>query len=159
MPAKDEMTIDERRKYLKRMKERYWTADRRTVGDLLTEMEAVTGLHHKSLVRLVRGSTLERKPRRKSRGRTYGYEVEDTVWVVWESLDYVCAERLTPVLAPTARHLEYFGELVLTAELEAQLARTGRATVQLQNGGGTLERGRLQLCGRQWILADLLDRT
>lgn len=130
MPAEDEMTIDERRKYLKRMRERYWAADRPGRGELLREMEAVTGLHRKSLIRLVRGSTLERKPRRKSRGRTYGFEVEDAVRVVWESLDYVCAERLTPALLPTARHLEHFGELVLTADLEAQLARISRATVQ-----------------------------
>jgi len=27
--------------------------------------------------------------------------VADVVRVVWESLDYVCAERLTPVLVPT----------------------------------------------------------
>ncbi|MDA1349733.1 MAG: integrase, partial [Chloroflexi bacterium] len=64
------------------------------------------------------------------RGRTYGSEVEDVIRVVWESLDYVCAERLTPVLVPTARHLEHFGELVLTTDLEAQLARISRATVQ-----------------------------
>ncbi len=103
MPAEDEMTIDERRKYLKRMRERYWATDRLERGKLLTEIEAVTGLHRKSLIRLVRGSTLERKPRRKSRGRTYGFEVEDAVRVVWESLDYVCAERLTPTLLQLGR--------------------------------------------------------
>ena len=130
MPAEDEMTINERRKYLKRMRERYWGADRRRRGELLSEMEAVTGLHRKSLVRLVRGPTLERKPRSTSRGRTYGPEVEDAIRVVWESLDYVCAERLTPALVPTARHLEGFGELVLTADLEGKLARISRASVQ-----------------------------
>ena len=130
MPAEDEMTINERRKYLRRMRERYWGADRVGRGKLLTEMESVTGMHRKSLIRLVRGPTLERKPRSRSRGRTYGPEVEDAIGVVWESLDYVCAERLTPALVPTARHLEGFGELVLTADLEAQLSRISRATVQ-----------------------------
>ena len=130
MPAEHEMTIDERRKYLKRMRERYWRADRRRRSELLSEMEAVTGLHRKSLIRLVRGPTLERKPRSRSRGRTYGPEVEDVIRVVWESLDCVCAERLTPVLVPTARHLERFGELVLTVDLEAKLAGISRATVQ-----------------------------
>jgi|TARA_Y100000294_G_scaffold157920_1_gene159830 hypothetical protein len=130
MLAKDEMTIDERRKYLKRMRERYWAADRAGRGELLTEMEAVTGLHRKSLIRLVRAPTLERKRSHRKRGRAYGPEVEDAIRVVWESLDYVCAERLTPVLVQTARHLERFGELVLTADLEAQLARVSRATVQ-----------------------------
>ena len=130
MPAEDEMTINERRKYLKRMRERYWAAGRQGRGELLTEMEAVVGLHRKSLIRLLRGPTLEGKPRSRSRGRTYGPEVDDAIRVVWESLDYVCAERLTPALVPTARHLERFGELVLTVDLEAQLARISRATVQ-----------------------------
>ena len=130
MPAEDEMTINERRKYLSRVRERYWGTDRAGRGELLTEMEAVTGLHRKSLIRLVRGSTLERKRRRRVRGRTYGPEVEDAIRVVWESLDYVCAERLTPALLPTARHLAQFRELLLTGEVENQLGRISRATVQ-----------------------------
>jgi len=130
MPVEDEMTIGERRKYLKRMRDRYWGADRMGRGELLTEMEVVTGLHRKSLIRLVRGPTLERMPRRRVRGRSYGPEVEDAVRVIWESLDYVCAERLTPALLTTARHLAEFGELWLTAELEGQLSRISRATVQ-----------------------------
>ena len=130
MPADEEMTIDERRKYLNRMRGRYWAADRMRRGELLTEMEAVTGLHRKSLIRLVRGPSLERKRRHRVRGRTYGPDVEDAIRVVWESLDYVCAERLTPVLVPTARHLEHFGELAVTGELERQLSRISRATVQ-----------------------------
>ena len=130
MPADEEMTIDERGKYLKRMRERYLGSDRKRRGELLSEMEAVTGLHRKSVVRLIRGATLERKPRRRVRGRSYGPEVEDAVRVIWESLDYVCAERLTPALLQTARHLAQFAELSLTAKLETQLARISRATVQ-----------------------------
>ena len=130
MPAEDDMTIDERRKYLRRVRDRYWAADRMNRGMLLTEAESVTSMHRKSLIRLVGGPTLDRKPRTRVRGRTYGPDVEDAIRVVWESLDYVCAERLTPALAPTARHLESFNELVLTADLEAQLGRISRATVQ-----------------------------
>jgi hypothetical protein len=48
---------------------------------------------------------------------------------VWESLDYVCAERLTPVLLRTARHLAGFGEVRLNAEVQEQLAHISRATV------------------------------
>jgi hypothetical protein len=52
------------------------------------------------------------------------------VQVVWESLDYVCAERLTPALLPTARQLARWEELVLTLEVEAALRTISRATVQ-----------------------------
>lgn len=130
MPADDAMTIDERRKYLTTMRRRYARANRAEKGRLLTEMEAVTGLHRKSLVRLLNQASLARVPRTTRRRRTYGVAVEHVVAVVWESLDYVCAERLQPVLLRTAQHLAGCGELVLTAELEAQLATISRATVQ-----------------------------
>jgi len=67
MSTEDEMTIDERVKYLRRMKKRYRKANRKEQGRLLDEMEAVTELHRKSLIRLMNGS-LERTPRRASSG-------------------------------------------------------------------------------------------
>jgi hypothetical protein len=45
-------------------------------------------------------------------------------------LDYVCAERLTPGLVPTARLLAQHGELVLPPELAIQLGQISVATVQ-----------------------------
>ncbi len=56
--------------------------------------------------------------------------VADVVRVVWESLDYVCAERLTPELLSTARHLARWEEVVLTPEMEVALGSISRATVQ-----------------------------
>ena len=53
MPADDKRSIDERRKYLKRIYPRYRDADRTTKGALLSEMEAYTDLHRKSLLRLL----------------------------------------------------------------------------------------------------------
>jgi hypothetical protein len=128
--ADDEMTIDERRKYLKKIQPRYQPADRAGRSALLTEMAAVTGFHRKSLIRLLAAPTLERRPRDRQRGRTYDAEVRAVVAMVWESLDYICAERLTPALASTARHLAAFGECHLTPEVEAQLGRISRANVQ-----------------------------
>jgi hypothetical protein len=60
-------------------------------------MEQVTGLHRKSLLRLLHAGSLARKKRTTPRQRTYGVAVEQVILLVWESLDYVCAERLTPV--------------------------------------------------------------
>lgn len=124
------MTIEERRKYLARMEPRYRSADRAQQGRLLDEMEAMTGLHRKSLVRLLQAGGLARQPRRRQRGRVYGSDVDDALRVIWESLDYVCAERLTPALLPTAWVLAHHGELLLTPDLEAQLGQISIASVQ-----------------------------
>lgn len=56
MSANEEMTIDERYKYLRQMKKRYQKASRKEKGRLLDEMEAVTGQHRKGLTRLMNGS-------------------------------------------------------------------------------------------------------
>ena len=120
MPTEDEMTVNERRKYLKRMKVRYVAAKRAERGQLLTEMEQVTELHRKSLTRLMQAPSLERKRRQTPRARHYGLEVERLIVRVWESRDSVCAERLTPGLLTMAQHLARFEPLGLTTQLEEQ---------------------------------------
>ncbi len=128
--ADADMTIDERRKYLTKMQPRYRAADRAGRGVLLAEMTAVTGLHRQSLARLLGAPALARQPRQGRHQRIYGLEVRAVIATVWESLDYICAERLTPTLLPSARHLAQFGECVLTEAVAAKLATISRATVQ-----------------------------
>ena len=124
------MTITEHRKYLARMLPRYLAADRPQQSLLLTEMQTVTGLHRKSLLRLLNASSLARQPRSRQRTRTYGAPVDDALRLIWETLDYVCAERLTPALVSTAHLLAHHGELTLTDDLLAQLGQISVASVQ-----------------------------
>jgi hypothetical protein len=129
MSDTEKMTIDERRKYLRMMKERYVKAGRKAKGQLLDEMEAVTGLDRKTLIRLMNGG-LARKPRRRQRGTIYGPQVDDALRVIYESYDYICAERLTPNLVGMACHLARHGELEVTSLLLAQLEQISISTVQ-----------------------------
>src|SRR3954454_7142242 len=124
------MTVDERRKCLKRMQGRYLAASREERGRRLDELAELTGLDRKSVVRLLKGASLERQPRRQQRGREYGAAVDDALRVIWESLDYVCAERLTPALVSTAEQLARHGELTVTDDLLSQLGRISISSVQ-----------------------------
>jgi hypothetical protein len=131
MPREERMTVDERRKYLKLVGPRYARASRGERSALITEMASVTGLHRKSLLRLLHGPTLERAPRRlRVRRRRYGAAVGEVIRVVWESLDYICAERLTPALLPTAQQLARWEELALTDAVAGHLATISQSTVQ-----------------------------
>ncbi len=130
MSIDDKMTVDERRKYLNTVKKRYEQADQHGRGLLLTEMEAVTGLHRKSLIRLLHAPSLERQPRRRQRGRTYGPAVEDALWVIADSLDHICAERLQPNLVWLAQHLAAHEELTVSPAVLAQLGQIGVATIR-----------------------------
>lgn len=131
MPDEEKMSVNERRKYLKLVAPRYYKAQRRERSQLLTEMGEVTGLNRKSLIRLMSLPNLERAPRKKRlRARRYGAAVAEVVRIVWESLDYICAERLTPALQDTARQLAEWKELTLSSEVEEKLGSISRATVQ-----------------------------
>lgn len=130
MPDAERMTVNERRKCLKRMQGRYLSGTREERSRLLDELVVLTGLHRKSVVRLLKASSLERQPRRRQRGRAYGAAVDDALRVIWESLDHICAERLTPALVSTAKQLARHGELEVTEELLEQLGRISVASVQ-----------------------------
>ena len=129
MATKEQMTIDERYKYLRLVQERYWAAGRTERSSLLNELEKVTELHRKSLIRLLRGG-LKRKRRRRQRGRTYGAEVDDALRVISESMDHICAERLQPNLVWLAKHLAQHGELTVNKQLLQQLDKISVSTVR-----------------------------
>lgn len=129
MSTDDKMTIDERWKYLRKVQPRYLRASRKERGKLLDEMQAVTEQDRKTLIRRMK-SDLVRKPRKRQRGRTYGADVDDALRVIYESLDYVCAERLTPNLVWLAKHLAAHREMEITPALLEQLGRISVSTVR-----------------------------
>lgn len=128
MPPHKIMSIDERRTYLSIMAVRYAQADKAKRVQLLDEMQAVTQMHRKSLVRLLHGD-LSRHLRQKQRGSTYGPQVDDALRVISESYDYPCAERLATNLATMARQLARHGEMTVTPDLLEKLDRIGPATI------------------------------
>jgi hypothetical protein len=148
MSNEDKMNIDERRKYLRRMKKRYVQAGRKEQGRLLDEMEAVTELHRKSLIRLINGD-LERQPRQGQRGRTYGAEVGYALSIIAESFDYLCAERLTPNLVWMANHLATHGEMVVSPPLLEKLDQISISTTQRILGRIPRDKPRLPRKGPQ----------
>ncbi|HUW12278.1 MAG TPA: hypothetical protein VM537_21310 [Anaerolineae bacterium] len=129
MPNEEKMSIDERWKYLGLIKTRYVNGNKVERGSLLDEMEAITAMHRKSLIRRMSGS-LERQPRCKQRGRTYGPEVEDALRVISESFDHICAERLQPNLVWMATLLAQHGEMEVSPPLLDKLGRISVSTVR-----------------------------
>jgi hypothetical protein len=133
MEKEEKMTLNERRKYLRKQQSRYYAADRKERGQLLDEMGSITGLHRKALIRLMH-SDLKRKLRQKQRGRTYGNEVEDALRIIRESYDGICAERLAGNLGTMAQQLQEHSEMVLTEGLLAQLQNISLATIKRKLG-------------------------
>jgi hypothetical protein len=129
MSNNEKMNIGEKRKYLGLEKPRYKRAGRKEKGRLLDDMATITGLDRKTLIRQMNGS-LARKPRNRERGKKYTALFDNALRVIYESLDCICAERLTPNLVWMARHLEAHHELETTPELVAQLEKVSISTVE-----------------------------
>jgi hypothetical protein len=129
MPSEDKMPINDRYKYLRRAQKQYLKATRQERTQLLDHMQHITGLNRKTLIRHM-NSKIERKPRKRQRGKTYGPKVDDALRVISETLDHVCAERITPQLVPMAKQLAAHGELEISAELLHKLACISISTVR-----------------------------
>jgi hypothetical protein len=126
--ATDDMSIEERYQYLRRMRKQYQGADVRQKQELLDQMVVYTGLHRKSVIRRLNGS-LERQTRSRERDKTYGAEVDEVLALIWETLDRICPLRLQPVLVSTGRWLAAHGELTWSPTLEGQLAKISVSSV------------------------------
>jgi hypothetical protein len=129
MTETEAMNINERRKYIHKMWGRYRQAKKKEKGKLLDEIEAVTGMHRKAIIRLLNGR-LSRKKRSRERGREYGVAIDDAVRVIARSLDYPCAERLQPNLVYMAKLLRSHGELRVGKETLEKLARVSVSTLK-----------------------------
>ena len=131
MCQEKKMGLDARLEYLWNMRQRYRDAERSERTRLLDEMEKVTGLHRKYLITRMNGPGPKRKKRRtRERGRTYGKEVAEAVYFVADTLDWICAERLKPVLCSTAVHLAKFDEMQVSENLLEQLGAISVSTVR-----------------------------
>ena len=77
---------------------RYAASDRKERGRILDEFVAVSGLHRKHAMRLLRaGRTHQRSGRRPAR-RLYNEAVREALIVLWEASDRVCGKRLRALI-------------------------------------------------------------
>ncbi len=127
--------------------ERYGRASRAERGLILDEFAAVTGLHRKHAVRLLRGGTLSRRSGPRPGRRVYDVAVREALIVVWEASDRVCGKRLRPLAPLLIEAMERHGHLQLAPEVRGGLLSMSAATIDRalreirgQAGGGTRRR-------------------
>jgi len=96
--------------------ERYGRASREERGRILDEFAAVTGLHRKHAVRLLRGGASDRQCGPRPGRRVYDLAVREALIVVWEASDRVCGKRLRPLVPLLIDAMERHGHLQLAPE-------------------------------------------
>ena len=119
------------REYAGRQRERYRQLTRRAdKRALLDEIVAVTKLHRKAVIRLLR-----RAPRRPAgyprggRPRRYGPEVGRAAAVLWEAAGYIGAHRLHPFVPDLLDRLAQCAELVVAPAVDKLVRQASAATL------------------------------
>lgn len=108
------MSMSSRREYVETMRTRYQKArSRKDRSANIDELVAVIQCHRKHGIRLL-NTGYSQKPRKPSRRSGKYVEILPVISVVWEALDYCCAERLHPQLLAMADRLARHGVLQLT---------------------------------------------
>lgn len=96
------MTMNTKKEVFKEHLERYLKASKEEKGKILDHLAGILGLHRKSVIRTLRREQM-RDPWREYGADTgspiiYGQDVTAALKEVWEISNYLCAERLQPVL-------------------------------------------------------------
>jgi hypothetical protein len=109
---------------------RYLQGSRAEKRQLLDEVVAVSGIHRKAAIRLLRRPPRARPGRGAGgRPRAYGPEVATAAEVLWQASGRIGAHRLHPFVPDLLEHLTRFGELALPPAVEKLLRHASRSTL------------------------------
>ena len=123
------MTRASVREYAARQRARYQQANRSEKHRLLDEMVAVTGMHRKAVIRLLRRAPRSGPaPGRAGRPRLYGAPVAAAVEVLWQASGRIGAHRLHPFVPELLDRLLRYDELRLTPALDKLVRQVSRPT-------------------------------
>ena len=124
------MTRASLREYAAKQRERYQGAPRAEKHRLLDEIVAVTGIHRKAAIRLLRRAPRPRAtPGPGGRPREYGPAVAAAAEVLWQASGRIGAHRLHPFVPELLDRLVRCGELVVAPDLDKQLRQASRPTL------------------------------
>jgi hypothetical protein len=108
---------------------RYAGSNRKERGRILDEFVAVSGVHRKHAMRLLRaGQSPQRSGPRPAR-RLYNEAVREALIVLWEASDRVCGKRLRTLVPILIEAMERHGHLQLTPEVRTGLQTMSAATI------------------------------
>ena len=122
---------------------RYGRASRLERGRILDEFVAVTGLHRKHAMRLLRGGQPSQRSGPRPGRRVYDDAVREALIVVWEASDRICGKRLRPLVPTLVEAMERHGHVRLAPEVRTGLLAMSAATVDR-----SLQEAREQAGGR-----------
>jgi hypothetical protein len=108
---------------------RYASSSRKERGQILDEFAAVSGLHRRHAMRLLRAGRSDRRSGPRPGRRLYNDAVREALIVIWEASDRICGKRLRPLVPILAEAMERHGHLQLAPEIRTGLLTMSAATI------------------------------
>jgi hypothetical protein len=121
MATRDELVVA--------LAERYASSGRRERGRILDEFAALSGVHRKHAMRLLRAGHSNRRSGPRASRRIYKDAAREALIVIWEASDRICGKRLRPLVPTLVEAMERHGHLQLAAEVRAGLLTMSAATI------------------------------
>ena len=122
------MDMHRKGQYLKELRQEYRTADKQRKGELLDEAEKRTGLNRKHLI--VRLAREEAPPQAKrKRKRVYDGAVTAVLAPIWALFEYLCGQRLAPLLRAQVDRLRQRSEIRCSTQVAEKLKRISAKTI------------------------------
>jgi hypothetical protein len=119
------------REYAAVQRGRYLQATRTEKRRLLDEVVAVTGIHRKAAIRLLRRPPrLRSRPGPGGRPREYGPEVAAAATVLWQAAGRIGAHRLHPFVPELLERLVRCDELTVPLTVDKQVRQASVATLK-----------------------------
>ncbi len=112
-----------------RSRGRYARASRVERGRILDEFAAVTGLHRKHAMRLLRDGQPSRGFGLRPSRRLYDDAAREALIVIWEASDRVCGKRLRPLVPILVEAMERHGHLQLAPAVRTSVLAMSAATI------------------------------
>jgi hypothetical protein len=121
MATRDELVVA--------LTERYAASNRMDRARILDEFVAVSGLHRKHAMRLLRAGQSGRRSGPRPGRRVYNDAVREALTVIWEASDRVCGKRLRALAPILVDAMERHGHLQLAPQVRADLLAMSAATM------------------------------
>ena len=137
MAARDELVVA--------LAARYASSSRKERGQILDEFAAVSGLHRKHAMRLLRAGRSDRRSGPRPGRRLYNDAIREALIVIWEASDRICGKRLRPLVPILAEAMERHGHLQLAPAIRTGLLTMSAATIDrvlrdVRDGAGVRKR-------------------
>jgi hypothetical protein len=111
------------------LRDRYISSSRQERGRILDEFVAVSGLHRKHAMRLLRTRQRGQLSGPRRARRLYNDAVREALIVLWEASDRICGKRLRPLVPILLEAMEQHGHLQLAPEVRLSLLAMSAATI------------------------------